>query len=369
MASRPAHSSAVWPRPLRPAAVLAPLVFLAACSSTASPGAGPTDASAESTAVMSSDAGADSGEVSMPFSISSFPGGQGKFFLVAVSVNGVPFNVLLDTGSSGLRVFSAATLGTPTGEDVPDDFGSGWLCGPTETAVVGFGGLTTPGPIAFQRVESCDGGEGLMGELASVGIQGIFGASLRADAPQDIYSPFEQLGSPLSSGFIIRTGGYSSTKGAITFGVSSDTLSGFQPIALAPDPGRDSGPPAWMDTPSVCFLVNGAQTNPPCSSTYFDTGSNFAIIQDTAPVPGGLSSSGMLIPGTTFEAKAPGPTGPDAGSPFDLAFTVGSSPITSLDEVEITQQSENNLGIEVFFRFDVAFDVTKGRLAFREQGM
>src|SRR4051812_40704848 len=104
--------------------VIGPLLLLA-CSSSSNPVAGSTD-SAPSPADAGSGAPiVDAGSASVPFTVASYPNGNGKYFSMQVSVNGTPFNVLLDTGSSGLRVFSKTRLGTPTGDSVPVTFGGG----------------------------------------------------------------------------------------------------------------------------------------------------------------------------------------------------------------------------------------------------
>ena len=318
------------------------------------------------------DAAVDAAIPTASFAIADYSGGNGKFLLLPISIdNGPLVNVLLDTGSSGLRIFASALTGQSVITDSPVtsiQFGGGDVfTGPTANAVVSIGGVATPDPIAFQLVNSvscvstkpaCGSASGMPTSYTDNGIFGILGASLRADTPAAIYSPFAQLAKPLGDGFVISAGTFGATQGELAFGPVPSTDAGFVYLQLATDTRRSVGAPAWKDTPQICFKIDGAATDPPCGAANFDTGGNLALVYQTALPSTKVDSSGFLLPGVTFEAYK---------SPFDFQLTIGDPPTTSLDTVRIQTTSVGyvNLSIEPFFRFDVAYDIAQGRIGFR----
>jgi hypothetical protein len=310
----------------------------------------------------------------LPFTVADYPGG-GKLLLVPVSVNGsAPFDVLLDTGSSGLRVFASKLAGVSvdvTTETNDAEFGGGdTLFGHTATGTVRFGdagGVTTPAPIAFQLVESfgcaasnptCDLASGSDAFFTDAGIFGILGVGLRPGVPADVFSPFAQLGPTLSTGFVIATGGFASTAGVVLLGLADPAAAGFTTVSLPSIGTLGNGAPAWGDDQvSACFRVNGAATAPACTAAVFDTGSDSDVLYGPN-LPAVDVAGGALAPGVSFEATV---------SPaLDLAFVVGPSPTASQDLVWVdTTDPFATLSIEVFFRHDVSFDLAGGRIGFK----
>jgi hypothetical protein len=305
---------------------------------------------------------------SVPLTIADYPGGgSGRFLLVAITVNGsAPVDVLLDTGSSGLRVFASALAGTKvttTSEATSTRLGGEVLSGHKASGTVCVGGIAIPGPLVFDLVESfscaaaypgCDP-TSVAEYFAESGIQGIIGVGLRAD-PSGIHNPLARLGAPLSHGFTIRTGGIASGEGELVLGATALPDAAWITLTRAGDlPG---GGPAWADDEiPVCFKVDGAPTTPPCSPSVLDTGSNLDVLYARS-LPAGATTDGLLAPGVRFEAAHEQALG--------LRFTVGDPVTWSLDGV-LVQQDEpfTILGIEVFFRHDVAFDLVNGRIGLR----
>src|SRR5262249_19329270 len=139
-----------------------------------------------------------------------------KQLAVPISINGSnTFNVLLDTGSVGLRVFAQALEGTSvtqTSREVSVAFGPGGkgfqFDGVEASGAVSLGTIVEPTSIAFHLVTSitCPVSDPncFPASYTKYGIYGILGVGLRpaVEGPPDIYSPIAQLGAPLSSGFL-----------------------------------------------------------------------------------------------------------------------------------------------------------------------
>jgi hypothetical protein len=356
------------------AAGIVVLALTAACSSSA-PGASASerDASAPGDAAPAeggplNDGGAlaEGGAVSVPIKISG-DGTQGKILLVPISINGgPPFDVLVDTGSVGLRVFKASLGGTSvttSAQAISVEFGSGVFAGHKATGSVSFGGVTTPSDTAFQLVESyscgasnpmCDLASGTPKALTDLGAHGVMGIALRKDL-DGLMSPFASLAAPRSDGFTIRTGGLSSSAGEIVLGPGN--LSSAAQIPLVPAGTQPNGMPAWADDAvPLCFEINGMATEPACTASTFDTGSNFDVLYAKGVAPALVTTDGNLASGVAFGAS-------HSGSGFRLKFTVGSPVSVSKDGV-IVQDTDpfTILGLEVFLRNDVAFDRVGGRI-------
>jgi hypothetical protein len=187
-------------------------------------------------------------------------------------------------------------------------------------------------------------------------MHGVLGVGLRGDA-FGIYSPLAQLGSPLSDGFTLRTGGFASETAELVLGAGE--LADVEPIALESMGALPNGLPAWWDDSiETCFTVDGAPTDPPCTPSVLDTGSNLDVLHANGLPASAIDADWLLAPGVTFGAShQPG---------FELGFTVAEPVTWSLDGV-LVQQDEafSILGLEIFFRHDVAYDILHGRIGLR----
>lgn len=314
-------------------------------------------------ATSTADASDAASAPTIPVVVAPYAGaGNGSYLRVSITVGGAPVDVLLDTGSSGLRVFASAIPGaamTITAEADSVEFGGGdRMVGHTATAIVGFSELATSAPIAFHLVESfacdpavpaCDFAGNNAASFTDSGIYGILGVGLRAGDPAEVFSPFAQL----ADGFVIHTGGFGSTAGEVTLGAAT----GFATIALPPAGTLPDGKPAWADDSSqACFTVDGVATQPACTDVVFDTGSNADVI-DAMNLSTAQLTNGALAPNVAFAVTSP----PAAA----LAFTVGAQ-TTSRDLVLIdTSDAFAILGIEVFFRDEISFDLASGQVGLR----
>jgi hypothetical protein len=315
--------------------------------------------------------------VSVSYAIHQRNTGGGLGMVLPVSVGGAsPVGLLLDTGSTALRVFTSA-LGAAavqrTTQSVTELYADGTTFqGVLGTARVAIGDAATDAPISVHLVDTvtCDPSKpscpvSATGErhYTDYGMSGILGVSLRAKttAP-DLYSPLAQLPGNLGGGFILRSGRYGSSSGTLVIGLTADNTAGFAQGSLAAQTGvsaHPNGVPTWDDTSlQVCFTIGGTTVQAHCTPMVFDTGSTALSIVATG-VPTTMLQNGDLISGTSVEMASAGL--------FDVSFTVGNPVTSGVDNVAIHATGTHaNSGIEMFFRRDLLFDARNGRIGFRE---
>ena len=301
---------------------------------------------------------------SAPVSWEQYPDGAGPFLRVPLSLNGgPPLQVLLDTGSEGLRVFSRALGGTQverTPQPLSVTFGAGdQMDGVLARATVQVGEAATPTPIAFHLVESftCADGTSACDVFAQSGLHGILGVSTRPGIAPDLYSPFAQLSGDDSAGFVLHVG---DPVGRLDFGPAATAQEGFSRVKLQLAGLQPNGHLAFRDDAlNVCFRVNGTPTSPACMETVFDTGASPDIVY--APgLPAGTVGDGILLPGTVLEVSLP--------EHWTRTLTVGEQPEPGKDLVIVdTSTPFSILGLGWYRRFDVLYDLRAGELGFRER--
>lgn len=267
----------------------------------------------------------------IPFSVGTYDDGS-KLLRVHATVGGAPVDLLVDTGSSGMRVFASSIAGAaiaPTNEAISIEFGGGdTIVGHTASATVAFGSVSAP--IAFHLVESftcnpaipdCDFADGTSAFFASAGIGGILGIGLRSGEPASVYSPFAQL----ADGFEIQTSGSI----VLTAPASLDA------IQLASDGTLPNGKPAWRDDQlHACFAIAGEPIDPPCTDAAIDSGSSTHVIY--APHLRAITAVTATIGALDLDLAAPVLV--DDQDPFAL------------------------LGVGLFLDHDIGFDVAAGRI-------
>ncbi len=307
-----------------------------------------------------------------------------KLLGVPITIAGQPTELLLDTGSAGLRVFANAVgsqglerLGIPN----QVQFGDGTVyIGELALASVQIGSATTTDRIIIQVVDevtcipsapNCPGQTGF-DNFNNAGFSGILGVSLNARTSDlQLYNPLAQLEGDLASGYIIETGGFNSTQGSFTLGLAPSNQQGFTtaglPQVISTSTGQpaafENGVPVWADAALQPFytidglgppLVNAQPAN-----TLFDTGSSDLSIEINNPV----SDTFVLISGSNIQVDLP--------SVFNFQLQVGFPITPSLDRVFVTSQPNEPLfqvlGMPFFFQFDTRFDVEQGTIGFRER--
>jgi len=260
-------------------------------------------------ACISCGSGAAWAQQSVTVPLDPNPQGNGFSNFITVSVGGGPASeVLLDTGSTGLR-FLASQIGPDvTVTNIPVTYG--YSSGNLLTGYLGFAPvafpdasapLSTPGPIAIQVVETvtcknsvpnCPGWQATQ--------SGVMGVAYDND---QIFNPFAQLAGNLGSGFIVVSNDLANPTGLreVVIGLTPSNMQGFLFSPLAPTPGglQPAGLNVW-NTKSVytCFSVNGGSQG--CFDTVFDTGAGAgSFITPNSPL------FGPVTPGSTVTTTVP----------------------------------------------------------------
>jgi hypothetical protein len=280
---------------------------------------------------------------------------------------GEPINLVLDTGSVGVRVF-ARFLNHRNGSgltltDRSDDTGfSGGmrLDGVLAFTTVTVAGITTPS-IPIQVVQSCKGGCG-KGSLWGHGagqIAGIMGIALSGPTASDPpVNPLQALPGPYSAAWTIRaeTPAGSSSTGSLVLAATPPS----HPVAevnLAPtSPKKRNEIQYWNDNPTMCWTFGSIRQY--CFPTSFDSGNDVFLVQ-AADLPDELNP-GVIPAGTTMTVSIDGSSKPfwslDAGNTpdFDLAYASKAVPAYVIT------------GIAAFQTMNVTYDTAQGRLYFAD---
>ncbi len=328
-----------------------------------------------------------SDSVTLPLFVRTLQLGSTSLKLLGVQVNvaGEPAELLLDTGSSGLRIFANA-VGSDglqrTGEQTQAEFGDGTIYdGEIALAPVQIGSIATEQAIRIQVVDTvtcspsapgCPGQSGFS-SFSTAGFSGILGVSINARTSNlELFSPLTRLPGNLDSGYIIETGGFNATQGSFILGLTSTNRARFNeaplPQRVSTQTGQlatfSDGTPIWadaalrpsyrIDAPNLAPLIEDE-----ASSTLFDTGSSDITLE----INRFENSSFILSPGVFFQALLP--------LQFNYAFQTTSPLIPGLDRVFVSIRPGRDplqiLGMPFFFEFDTLFDSEEGSIGFSQR--
>jgi hypothetical protein len=286
-----------------------------------------------------------------------------KLLGLPVTVAGSSSELLLDTGSAGIRILSSAVgsqglLRSTIPSSVTFADGTQFI-GVLATAPVSVGSIATEAPITIQLIDTC---EGTSCDIISGTFSGLIGTSLsnRSTNP-DLYSPLSRLPGNLDSGYLISTGGFNSVQGIFTLGLTPANTAGFSSLTLPARGTFNDGTTIWDDAAlEVSYTITDPAGVPVVSnvlsSTVFDTGSSDTFLSLSALGGGSLSSP--LPPGSIFRAALSGG--------FDYQSTVGTPPTPGCDRVFVNASGDSQLiGMPLFFQLDTLFDSDQGRIGFR----
>ena len=286
--------------------------------------------------------------------------------------NGPRVPVLLDTGSTGLHIYSdGVRLGPRSGVTLtahPDS--ATYFDGTVQRGLIGraritIGRVTTATAVPFGLVNfvgcvhelPCPGAEGIHGRIAR-GEYGILGIGLRRSA--------DKLGNPLLA--LPRADGRTwsvalhGSRGSLTMG-APDPLHPLARFPLARD-GRDpSGRRAWKDDKArVCWAtvwLRGAG----CEPTVFDTGSETmfwygGLMSHATTYPGSI----LVEPGTYIAAWQPG------SSQGFWSFTAGTD--FSRDTVLALNLGRPGViaDVQAFLTFRITYDANRGEIFVSRKG-
>ncbi len=315
----------------------------------------------------------DPNAVTVPLFIRTEGAANLRLLGLPVNVGGRDTELLVDTGSAGIRILASA-VGTSglvrTNEPVDISFADQTrFQGVLATAPFSIGGVTTEEPVGIQVVDevictssSCSASADIFdGSGPFFGIIGI-SVSARTNTPE-IFSPLTRLPGNFDSGYILRTaGGFETSQGFFTVGLTPSNTAGFlfrdlDQIGFFPD-----GTPTWSDTLSdVLYSLDttGFSVQNVESLTVFDTGTSDLRIDPVA-----LGGQVLQFPSNRFPAGTVLQIDPRAG--FLYTVNVGSNPEAGLDRIIVTNfTGQQVLGKPFFFALDTLFDIDQGRIGFR----
>lgn len=292
------------------------------------------------------------------------PGASGFHNFIAVEAGGgPPADVLLDTGSTGLRIRSEAVGPAVRLTDIrlTYSYSSGnVLTGVLGYAVIAFPGSTPPvatlKPIAIQVVQSvtCKPEKPKCPGWAATQM-GAMGA---AYGPFAVFNPLAQLPGNLASGFIVVANDFAEpgVSPHLDVGLTPENSQGYARAPFAPaDRPQPDGLTAW-NTKSIptCFSVDGGR--PGCFATVFDTGAGNGSFETPEIGPdqfGGQVPNGALV---TTEVRGVMKLTIKAGSHVWIDRYRYAPPHGSVKGF--------NSGGVVFRYFRVLFDAVKGEIGF-----
>ena len=301
--------------------------------------------------------------------------------VVKIGISNVDtLDVLLDVGSSGLRILKGAvsnvfyqssntrvdfSYGTPSA-----DF---FISGAVAKGYFSLGSMKTDSAISFMVIDSAKYGSG--GNYASTGdsiiiasttfknLCGVLGVSLRySSSYEGIASPLAQLKG--SNGqFIIELPKYGGTQGSLVINPSQEDLDGFTLFHLSQQgtllPGNKYY--GWVDNQlNGCFIINGQYF---WANTWLDSGNPEIKISSPSIVSTSTVPTGDMV---TFGIADE----PYGDFRIQNTFTVGSIPENGKDLINLLpaiSDSINLPGIMPFFIYDVLYDQQNGIIGLRQK--
>ncbi len=307
---------------------------------------------------------ADATRVVVPISEVILPNGDLRYSVPVSVGGGTPFPALLDTGSTGLKVFRTMVPAQNYQDthlvSVSSFIAGDKLTGTIATAPISIGAAVTSMPVRFELVDqaacmafrpNCGaatlsasdygiGGDGIAGQ----GFQAILGVSLQT--ADDVENPLMDIG---ARRWIIELPEPNSHQtGALIINPDDNDLQTAQSFALT-----HSGN-GWLDMLQGC-LNNLSTTQQICGPTILDTGSPGMIAYIPNAVNTTLWNAGENA-SLSFSAANQ--------SSLSMPFKVDESPGSGLlQQAADTQQSYILSGFLPFFYNDVLYDAQAGRIA------
>ena len=273
--------------------------------------------------------------------------------------------VLLDTGSVGLHIFSAAvSTGTGSGVELTSTrqsitySGGSRFTGVEAYAVIMIGSQATASAVGFALVQQasctaskadCPTAKG-MGQEIAAGEYGILGIGVNR-APSGLASPLLAMPGALGRTWSIHLRGHS---GALVLGAPVASSTTATTIHLRPQ-GAIAHGRSWADADvSLCFSVGSMRS---CAPSLFDTGT-FAMQLTGKPfaqVPRATGTSSVL-PGTAVAISVEG-----APRPF-WTFRVGKTKSEDTVYLRAGERDFVNCAVQAFYSFTIDYDDAAGTM-------
>ncbi|WP_427162225.1 glycoside hydrolase family 10 protein [Aliinostoc sp. HNIBRCY26] len=302
-------------------------------------------------------------------SLPLYPRGANGYFLEVAVANGRPRRVLLDTGSSGLRVPREFLGNAPmqqTGQKVREVLSDGTVLeGDLVYANVQFGLISTEEPVPVQIVTSrqCIPQKPNCSAKGSTSFSGIIGVNYAERALP--YNPLRKLPGNLSNGFIVM-GNRGDNNSNLILGLTEKNRAGFKIAALSPQPAISGIPGNRWDArlSGVCLAIANSAIKNTCNARMVvDSGMNSSYVDFKSAALMGKLKQGRLAAQNTVKLSIP--------RVLDYSIAPGSRNGFNVWSVNLAQQLDQpmvvNSGIALFDRYNVLFDAVNGRVGFRDR--
>ncbi|RUT02399.1 hypothetical protein DSM106972_058770 [Dulcicalothrix desertica PCC 7102] len=290
------------------------------------------------------------------------------YFLELSSAGGAPRRILLDTGSSGLRVPREFLGNTPirrTGQTIRETLSDGTILeGELVYAPIRFGLIPTTEPVPIQIVTSrqCTAQRPNCSAKSGTPFSGIIGVNyFEKSLP---YNPLRKLPGNLSNGFIITGNSNSNSNSNLTLGLTSENQAGFKMAAWTKQPAINGVEGDRWDSRlgGVCVTIALNATKIPCNARMIvDTATINGSIEVKSAATIGKLKAGVLGTANTLRLAI--------NSVFDYSLTPGNRDGFNRWSLSISPQLQFpvfvNTGIGFLDRFDLLFDPVNGRQGFR----
>lgn len=303
--------------------------------------------------------------ISLPLSTKPSIGQRVRGYYLEVAIaNGQPRRVLLDTGSTGLRVPKEFLGNSPiqrTGQIIKETLSDGTVLeGELVYANVRFGLIPATEPVPVQIVTSrrCIAQKPTCSAKGGGNFSGIIGVNyFEKSLP---YNPLRKLPGNLSNGFIVNNG-------SLILGLTTANQAGFRMASWSPQPAIDGVSGSRWDSRlgSVCLTIAGSGAKIPCNGRMIvDSGSINGWTQVKSSATVGKLKAGVLGAANALKVGISGV--------FDYSLIPGTRNGFNRWSLSISPQAEFpmfvNTGIGFFDRFDILFDPVNGRQGFRARG-
>jgi hypothetical protein len=285
---------------------------------------------------------------------------------ISLTINGVPVEALLDTGSSGLRVFASAVAdaGLPdSGAAASQKYNSGeTYYGYLATANIGLAGQQMPDAAIQVVTAECEptdaSPDACVPNPTFFSFPAIVGIGLRESSSPPVRSPFASL-SGLPSFTIHLNGSFGTSNddgGVLELGVSQQEYESYFQFQL---PVELTSTPDYFRDYAVQSCVTDETTGTPwCEFTLFDTG-------DPNPYVETLDAGFVTLPdGTPMNVVLFALDGGCAFSSYGYSATSANENGFQVRKLA-GGAVYNNLSMHAFYQYDVLYDQALGRIGLR----
>lgn len=332
---------------------------LAALTTTATLGIAPSALADDAPAPFNGGESSASQPVTVRVPLVTVPNTFGQSGVVRIRVGrSAPMPVILDTGSTGLRLFPGALDRYRTGADVSQTRVStpnvgGQLRGYLASAPITIGGVTTTRDIGFQVIKNSSP---WVQQWLDKGVYGILGTGTRS-AP--LPNPLLALPGNAGQRWSIHFGGIPAKRtpggGSLILGAEAPA-DAVANLTLPPQGPDGFGALLWNDhSANGCWTV--AKRRTVCLPTWFDSVADRLTL--SGPPFAGLptDADGFVKSGIPIHLSA-------AGSAFNAwSVVTGTLPSFNLTTAKAKAPRVVNTGNRLYYDFTVTYDVVKGLIS------